>query len=76
MASRGQSSKKSERKESKMSKSERERMKRENLNDLFFALANTLDISEQTNGQACILGEATRMVMDTLKANSTPQKRE
>lgn len=42
-------------------------MKREHLNDLFLALANALEIPEQANGKACIIGETTRMVKDTLK---------
>ncbi|KAL1814733.1 hypothetical protein ACET3Z_017307 [Daucus carota] len=63
----GQSSKNNEGKDYKLSKSDREKLKRENLNDLFLALANTLEISEQTHGKACVLGEATRMVTDILR---------
>lgn len=48
----------------KIHKAEREKMKREHLNELFIALANALDVSEQTNGKACVLTEAARFVKD------------
>ncbi|XP_017255659.1 transcription factor bHLH47 [Daucus carota subsp. sativus] len=60
-------SKKIQGKVSGVTKAEREKLKREHLNDLFLALANALEISEQTNGKACVIGETTRMVKDTLK---------
>ncbi|KAM7483300.1 hypothetical protein LguiB_007883 [Lonicera macranthoides] len=47
-------------------KAEREKMKREHLNELFLELANALDLSEQNNGKASILGETTRIVKDML----------
>ncbi|KAK6153399.1 hypothetical protein DH2020_013038 [Rehmannia glutinosa] len=49
-------------------KAEREKMKREQLNELFLALANSLGIklSDQNNGKASVLSEATRMVKDML----------
>ncbi|KAL8097967.1 transcription factor bHLH47-like isoform X1 [Apium graveolens] len=62
-----QSIKKNQGKASRVSKAEREKMKREHLNDLFLALANALEISEQANGKACIIGETSRMVKDMLK---------
>ncbi|XP_057791988.1 transcription factor bHLH47-like [Salvia miltiorrhiza] len=43
---------------------EREKMKRENLNELFFALANSLELSDQNNGKASVLIEASRTVKD------------
>ncbi|KAL0335611.1 UNVERIFIED_CONTAM: Transcription factor [Sesamum radiatum] len=46
-------------------KAEREKMKREHLNELFLALANSLDLSDQ-NGKATVLIEATRLVKDML----------
>lgn len=62
-----QSGKKNQGKAYRVNKAEREKMKREHLNDLFLALANALEIPEQANGKACIIGETTRMVKDTLK---------
>ncbi|KAL1531750.1 transcription factor bHLH47-like [Salvia divinorum] len=47
-------------------KSEREKMKRENLNELFLALANSLELSDQNNGKASVLVAATRTVKDML----------
>ncbi|KAL0421920.1 UNVERIFIED_CONTAM: Transcription factor [Sesamum latifolium] len=47
-------------------KAEREKMKREHLNNLFLALANSLDLSDQNNGKATVLIEAARMVKDML----------
>ncbi|XP_047966523.1 transcription factor bHLH47-like isoform X2 [Salvia hispanica] len=47
-------------------KSEREKMKRENLNELFLALANSLEVSDQNNGKASMLVAATRTVKDML----------
>ncbi|KAF5933697.1 hypothetical protein HYC85_029868 [Camellia sinensis] len=45
-------------------KSEREKMKREHLNELFIALANALGPSQQNNGKASILGETTRLLKE------------
>ncbi|KAL8130315.1 hypothetical protein V2J09_019470 [Rumex salicifolius] len=45
-------------------KSERERLKREHLNDLFNDLASALELCEPNNGKACILGETIRLVND------------
>ncbi|CAH9069786.1 unnamed protein product [Cuscuta epithymum] len=47
-------------------KAEREKMKRDHLNDLFLSLANALELSEQVNGKASILIEATRNVKELL----------
>ncbi|CAA2959781.1 transcription factor bHLH47-like [Olea europaea var. sylvestris] len=47
-------------------KAEREKMKREHLNDLFLALANSLELSDQNNGKAFLLNEASRVVTETL----------
>lgn len=47
-------------------KAEREKMKREHLNDLFLSLANALEVSEETNGKASVLSEAIRFVKDML----------
>ncbi|XP_059290601.1 protein IRON-RELATED TRANSCRIPTION FACTOR 3-like [Lycium ferocissimum] len=47
-------------------KAEREKLKREHLNELFLDLANKLGISEQTNGKASILSETARFVRDML----------
>ncbi|KAI8543378.1 hypothetical protein RHMOL_Rhmol08G0212700 [Rhododendron molle] len=42
-------------------KSEREKLKREHLNDLFLALANSLGLPQQNIGKASILGETARL---------------
>ncbi|XP_057951708.1 transcription factor bHLH47-like [Malania oleifera] len=47
-------------------KSEREKLKREHLNELFLDLANAIDLSNQNNGKAFILNEATRLLKDML----------
>ncbi|XP_009770548.1 transcription factor bHLH47 [Nicotiana tabacum] len=47
-------------------KAEREKLKREHLNELFLGLANALELSEQMNGKASILNEAARFVKDIL----------
>ncbi|CAI9787258.1 unnamed protein product [Fraxinus pennsylvanica] len=47
-------------------KAEREKMKREHLNDLFLALANSLELSDQNNGKAFLLNEASRVVSETI----------
>lgn len=67
LTGRGPSSKKNKGKVPKrIHKAEREKMKREHLNELFLALANSLDLSDQNNGKATMLIEATRMVKDML----------
>ncbi|XWS60568.1 hypothetical protein CRYUN_Cryun07bG0047000 [Craigia yunnanensis] len=45
-------------------KAEREKLKRERLNELFLDLANALDPNQQNNGKASILCEATRLFKD------------
>lgn len=50
----------------RISKAEREKTKREHLNELFLALSNALELSEQNNGKASVLDEAIRMVKNTL----------
>jgi hypothetical protein len=47
-------------------KSEREKLKREHLNDLFLELANSLGLPQQNNGKASILGETARLCKDML----------
>lgn len=47
----------------KIHKAEREKMKREHLNELFLDLANALDLNEN-NGKASILCEAGRLLKD------------
>jgi hypothetical protein len=47
-------------------KSEREKMKREQLNELFFELSNAIELSQPNNGKASILCEATRLLKDLL----------
>lgn len=43
-------------------KAEREKLKREQLNELFLDLANALELDEDNNGKASILNEATRLL--------------
>lgn len=45
-------------------KSEREKLKREQLNDLFNNLACIVALVEPNNGKACVLGETIRLVSD------------
>ncbi|XP_062116490.1 transcription factor bHLH47 [Humulus lupulus] len=47
-------------------KSEREKMKREQLNELFFELSNAIELTQPNNGKASILCEATRLLRDFL----------
>ncbi|KAK7354181.1 hypothetical protein VNO80_19640 [Phaseolus coccineus] len=47
-------------------KAEREREKREQLNELFLGLADTLDLSEQSSGKASTLREAIRLLKDLI----------
>ncbi|KAA8540953.1 hypothetical protein F0562_024909 [Nyssa sinensis] len=46
-------------------------MKREHLNERFLALANALELSQQNNGKASILSEATRLLRDMLSQIET-----
>ncbi|GAB4845488.1 hypothetical protein Ancab_038895 [Ancistrocladus abbreviatus] len=55
-------------------KAEREKLKREQLNELFSKLASVLELSEQSNGKACILREAIRIVNDMLSEIQNLQK--
>ncbi|GMI87634.1 POPEYE [Hibiscus trionum] len=45
-------------------KAEREKLKREHLNELFLDLANALDPNQPNNGKASILCEAARLLKD------------
>ncbi|XWS51111.1 hypothetical protein CRYUN_Cryun12cG0148500 [Craigia yunnanensis] len=45
-------------------KAEREKLKRDHLNELFLDLANALDPNQQNNGKASIICEATRLLKD------------
>ncbi|WCJ35954.1 basic helix-loop-helix (bHLH) DNA-binding superfamily protein [Euphorbia peplus] len=47
-------------------KAEREKLKREQLNDLFLQLGSAVEITQPNNGKASILCEATRLLKDTL----------
>ncbi|CAN4086363.1 unnamed protein product [Withania somnifera] len=47
-------------------KAEREKLKREHLNELFHGLADALELSDQMNGKASVLNEAARFVKDML----------
>ncbi|XP_071696315.1 transcription factor bHLH47-like [Rutidosis leptorrhynchoides] len=47
-------------------KAEREKLKREHLNELFLELAGALELTEQNSGKASILGETTRVVKGML----------
>ncbi|XP_024964692.1 transcription factor bHLH47-like [Cynara cardunculus var. scolymus] len=52
-------------------KAEREKMKREHLNELFLKLAEALEVGEQNSGKASILGETTRFIkvmLDQIKS--------
>ncbi|KAI8020006.1 Transcription factor BHLH062, partial [Camellia lanceoleosa] len=50
----------------KIHKAEREKLKRDHLNDLFLKLGNTLDPSHENNGKAFMLSNATRLLRDLL----------
>jgi FtsZ-binding cell division protein ZapB len=50
----------------KVHKSEREKLKRGHLNDLFGELGNMLEADRQSNGKACILTDTTRILRDLL----------
>ncbi|KAL9439378.1 hypothetical protein AB3S75_024941 [Citrus x aurantiifolia] len=45
-------------------KAEREKLKREHLNDLFLDLANAVEVNQPNNGKACVLNEAARLLKD------------
>ncbi|KAJ3673360.1 hypothetical protein LUZ60_006734 [Juncus effusus] len=50
----------------KIHKAEREKLKRDQLNDLFSDLHNMLETDKQNNGKATILGDTTRILRDLL----------
>ncbi|XP_062215469.1 protein IRON-RELATED TRANSCRIPTION FACTOR 3-like [Phragmites australis] len=50
----------------KVHKAEREKLKRDQLNDLFVELGDILDENRQNNGKACILADTTRILRDLL----------
>ncbi|KAH7683897.1 Myc-type basic helix-loop-helix (bHLH) domain-containing protein [Dioscorea alata] len=50
----------------KIHKAEREKLKRDHLNELFLELGHVLEPSRQNNGKACILGDATRLLRDLI----------
>ncbi|KAJ9140444.1 hypothetical protein P3X46_031093 [Hevea brasiliensis] len=47
-------------------KAEREKLKREQLNELFLELASALELTQPNNGKATVLSEATRLLKDVL----------
>ncbi|XP_022737511.1 transcription factor bHLH47 [Durio zibethinus] len=55
-------------------KAEREKLKREQLNELFLDLANALDPNQQNNGKASVLCEATRLLKDLFGQIETLKK--
>lgn len=55
-------------------KAEREKLKREQLNEHFSRLASVLELSEQNNGKASILNETIRLVNDTVSQIQTLRK--
>ncbi|KAK4264207.1 hypothetical protein QN277_025416 [Acacia crassicarpa] len=55
-------------------KAEREKMKREHLNDLFLDLANALELGQQNSGKASILSEASKLLRDLLDQIETLKK--
>ncbi|XP_010258393.1 PREDICTED: transcription factor bHLH47-like [Nelumbo nucifera] len=50
----------------KIHKAEREKLKRDHLNELFLELGNALEPARQNNGKATVLGDATRILQDLL----------
>lgn len=50
----------------KIHKAEREKLKRDHLNDLFVELGNMLEVDRQNNGKACILTDTTRILRELL----------
>ncbi|KAD0423218.1 hypothetical protein E3N88_44285 [Mikania micrantha] len=55
-------------------KAEREKLKREHLNELFLELAGALELTEQNSGKASVLGETTRFVKDMIDQIKSLQK--
>lgn len=50
----------------KIVKAERERLKREQLNELFNKLASVLELNQENNGKASVLNETIRLLKDTV----------
>lgn len=50
----------------KIHKAEREKLKRDNLNEIFFELGHALDPARQNNGKATILCDTTRLIRDLI----------
>ncbi|KAK8955384.1 Transcription factor bHLH47 [Platanthera guangdongensis] len=50
----------------KIHKAEREKLKRDNLNEIFFELGHALDPARQNNGKATILCDTTRLLRDLI----------
>ncbi|PKA50727.1 Transcription factor bHLH47 [Apostasia shenzhenica] len=50
----------------KIHKAEREKLKRDQLNDLFFQLGYALDSARQNNGKASVLSDAARLLRDLI----------
>ncbi|GAV73013.1 hypothetical protein CFOL_v3_16500 [Cephalotus follicularis] len=48
----------------RINKAEREKLKREHLNELFLELASSLELNQENNGKASILSEASRLLKD------------
>ncbi|KAJ4793575.1 basic helix-loop-helix (bHLH) DNA-binding superfamily protein [Rhynchospora pubera] len=58
----------------KIHKAEREKLKRDQLNDLFSDLHNMLETDKQNNGKATILGDASRILRDLFSQVDTLRK--
>lgn len=58
----------------KAHKAEREKLKRDHLNELFYELGNALETSRQNNGKASILGDATKLLQDLIAQVETLRK--
>ncbi|XP_062182551.1 transcription factor BHLH062-like [Phragmites australis] len=50
----------------KTHKAEREKLKRDQLNDLFLELSSMIDLGRQNNGKASVLGDAARVLRDLI----------
>ncbi|KAL0003271.1 hypothetical protein SO802_017052, partial [Lithocarpus litseifolius] len=50
----------------RIQKAEREKLRREHLNDLFLDVASALELTQQNSGRASVLCEATRPLRDLL----------
>nr|QDL88421.1 transcription factor bHLH47 isoform X4 [Cymbidium ensifolium] len=50
----------------KIHKAEREKLKRDHLNELFFELSHALDPTRQNNGKAAILSDTTKLLRDLI----------